>query len=74
MLRKQHFARFYRGIKSVILYSIKAKTFDKLKSGISSSMASFLWEENISVFYGFTETIVDRFLTNQSVRFLWVVL
>mgnify|MGYP000438783041 CR=1 FL=1 len=67
MLRKQHFARFYRGIN---LYSIKAKAVDKLKSWISSSMTSFPWEENISVFYGFTETIVDRFLTNQSERFL----
>ena len=42
MLRKQHFARFYCGVKSALLYSIKAKAFDKLKSGISSSMASFL--------------------------------
>ena len=33
MLRKQHFARFYRGIKSVLLYSIKAKAFDKLNLG-----------------------------------------
>ena len=42
MLRKQHFVRVYCGVKSVLLYCIKAKAFDKLKSGISSSMASFL--------------------------------
>ena len=42
MLRKQHFARFNCGIKSVLHYSIKAKAFDKLTSGMLSSMAAFL--------------------------------